>query len=145
MVKNWQLTIEGNSEDNINFLCDACQQIAAHPYVSRLKNLTQLGLLPKVLSIKKTSRLTHSIGVALLSQTCRIISSTEYSAKVISDETIKCLEIAGLLHDVGHGVFSHFYTHLAKELGILELTYTRTNWGSDCQEDTTTIHPSKGD
>jgi hypothetical protein len=41
---------------------------------------------------------------------------------VISDETIKCLEIAGLLHDVGHGVYSHFYTHLAKELNILELS-----------------------
>jgi hypothetical protein len=62
VVKNWQSTIErGNYDDNINFLCDACQQIAAHPYVSRLKNLTQLGLLPKVLSIKKTSRLTHSV------------------------------------------------------------------------------------
>lgn len=68
--------------------------------VQRLRNVAQLGLSSKVYPGATHSRFVHSLGVLrLASQFADSLSLTEYERKVV--------RIAGLLHDVGHGPYSH--------------------------------------
>jgi uncharacterized protein len=60
--------------------------------VVRLKNISQLGLPDKYFHVKGFSRYEHSVGVMIL---LKMLGSSEKE------------QIAGLLHDVSHTVFSH--------------------------------------
>ena len=66
----------------------------------RLRRVKQLGLSSLVYPGATHSRFIHSIGVLHLSELfCESLDITGYERKVI-----RC---AGLLHDIGHGPFSH--------------------------------------
>lgn len=78
----------------------------------RLKNIKQLGLCYHVFPGASHNRFEHSLGVSYLSglliETLRI-NQPELK---ISERTILLIKIAGLVHDIGHSCFSHFYDHL---------------------------------
>ena len=83
--------------------------------VQRLRRLRQLAGSEYVYPGANHTRFEHSIGVMYLAS--RVTENSGISQYIGEDEA-KLVKIAGLLHDVGHGPFSHVFEHLLdKELG----------------------------
>jgi HD superfamily phosphohydrolase len=83
--------------------------------VQRLHRLRQLAGSEYVYPGANHTRFEHSIGVMYLAG--RVVENSGIS-QYISEDEAKLVKIAGLLHDVGHGPFSHVFEHLLdKELG----------------------------
>src|SRR5580765_4450481 len=70
----------------------------------RLRRIRQLGLAHFAYQAAEHSRFTHSLGAFHLA--ARIIARLR-SAYRISEEDQTAVRVAALLHDVGHGAFSH--------------------------------------
>ncbi len=82
--------------------------------VQRLRRLRQLAGSEYVYPGANHTRFEHSIGVMYLAG--RAVKNPNISQRINEDEAEK-VRIAGLLHDVGHGPFSHVFEHLLdKEL-----------------------------
>lgn len=78
------------------------QQLIAHPAVQRLGRIAQLGISSLITPTLRHTRLEHSIGVAYLALlTAQKLQLTPRQQLLLS--------IAGLLHDIGHGPFSHSF------------------------------------
>lgn len=78
----------------------------------RLRNIRQLGCCYYVYPGATHARFEHSIGVHHL---CGIMLSTLQAKQPelhITNRQIELLKIAGLMHDVGHGCFSHAFDDL---------------------------------
>jgi len=83
--------------------------------MQRLHRLRQLAGSEYVYPGANHTRFEHSIGVMYLAS--RVVENSGISQHINEDEA-KLVKIAGLLHDVGHGPFSHVFEHLLdKELG----------------------------
>ncbi len=83
--------------------------------VQRLHRLRQLAGSEYVYPGANHTRFEHSIGVMYLAS--RVVENSGISQHINEDEA-KLVKIAGLLHDVGHGPFSHVFEPLLdKELG----------------------------
>ncbi|CAN5373245.1 HD domain-containing protein [soil metagenome] len=80
-----------------------------HPYVQRLRRIRQLGLGYLVFPAAEHSRFSHAIGALELGQ--RVLKNLIEKDTTISDAEIRATLIAILLHDVGHGPFSHTLEH----------------------------------
>lgn len=84
-------------------------QIIDTPEFQRLHGLRQLGATYYVYPSATHTRFEHSLGVSHLA---KIVLNTlkEKNPKLnISNELIELYQIAGLIHDIGHGPFSHLY------------------------------------
>ena len=80
-----------------------------HPYVQRLRRIRQLGLGYLVFPAAEHSRFSHAIGALELGQ--RVLKNLKEKDTTISDAELNGTLIAILLHDVGHGPFSHTLEH----------------------------------
>jgi HD superfamily phosphohydrolase len=80
-----------------------------HAYVQRLRRIRQLGLGYLVFPAAEHSRFSHAIGALELGQ--RVLKNLREKDTTISDAEINGTLIAILLHDVGHGPFSHTLEH----------------------------------
>ena len=96
--------------------------VSKHPLVQRLHRLRQLGFTSIVYPGATHTRFEHSVGVAYLTDTLvRSLSTIHGMTNVGSmsvDEVRIALSVAGLLHDTGHGPFSHAWervTHASWE------------------------------
>jgi uncharacterized protein len=76
-----------------------------HPYFQRLRRIRQLGLTSHVYPGANHTRFEHSIGSMYLVGTA--LSVLRGKGVEISDEEAEGVTIAVLLHDLGHGPFSH--------------------------------------
>ncbi|MBI2445736.1 HD domain-containing protein [Candidatus Micrarchaeota archaeon] len=76
------------------------EQILDHPLVQRLRHVRQLSLVHLVYPSALHTRFEHSLGSMHLSG--KLAKSLG-----LSDEQVQLVRLAGLLHDVGHGAFSH--------------------------------------
>ena len=76
-----------------------------HPYFQRLRRISQLGLSYLVYPGANHSRFHHAIGCMHLMT--KAISQIKKKGHDISDKEAEALKIAILLHDIGHGPFSH--------------------------------------
>ncbi|UTY39725.1 HD domain-containing protein [Allocoprobacillus halotolerans] len=74
--------------------------------VQRLRRIKQLGGTYQVFQSAEHSRFTHSLGVY---QVVRKMLETECLDECLSDYDKLCVMCAGLLHDIGHGPFSHSF------------------------------------
>ena len=83
--------------------------VLQHPYVQRLNRIRQLGLSYLVYPGALHSRFGHSIGAMHLMQ--EAIRSLRLKDVEITDEEETAAMIAILLHDIGHGPFSHVLEH----------------------------------
>lgn len=76
-----------------------------HPYFQRLRRISQLGLSYLVYPGAKHSRFHHAIGSMHL--ITKAIHQIRKKGHPISIKEAEALQIAILLHDIGHGPFSH--------------------------------------
>jgi len=80
-----------------------------HPYFQRLRRITQLGLTPLVYPGALHTRFHHAIGAMhLMGEAIEILRSKGIE---VTEEEAKGAIIAILLHDIGHGPFSHALEH----------------------------------
>ncbi len=100
-----------------------------HPYFQRLRRIKQLGLTNLVYPGALHTRFHHAMGAMhLMGQAIEVIRSKGHE---ITEEEAKGVTIAILLHDIGHGPFSHALEHsivnnITHE-DISELIMTRLN------------------
>lgn len=98
----------------------------------RLRRIKQLGLSNLIYPSAEHNRYTHSIGVYHLGRTFSKILEDKMGIKFDAKEK-KCFHIACLLHDLGHGPFSHAaenffnYDHEEYTLRILKCPETEIN------------------
>lgn len=65
----------------------------------------------------KHTRKEHSIGVAFLAgEMARHLQSTQPELNISNDDVL-CVELAGLVHDLGHGPYSHMWETFIEKLG----------------------------
>ena len=91
-------------------------QILQHPYLQRLNRIRQLGLSFFVYPGAMHSRFLHSLGAMHLMR--EAIGSLREKGVEITDNEATASMAAILLHDVGHGPFSHVMEHTLVE-GII--------------------------
>ncbi len=76
-----------------------------HPYFQRLRNIKQLGLTHLVYPGALHTRFHHALGAMHLMGIA--LETLRYKGFEITDDEAKAATIAILLHDIGHGPFSH--------------------------------------
>ena len=76
-----------------------------HPYFQRLRRVSQMGLSYLVYPGAHHTRFHHAIGGMHLMQ--KAVSILQFKGIAISEEEANAVYIAILLHDIGHGPFSH--------------------------------------
>jgi HD superfamily phosphohydrolase len=84
-----------------------------HPYFQRLRRISQMGLSYLVYPGANHTRFHHALGCMHLMQ--KAIETLRFKGVAISSDEECALLIAILLHDIGHGPFSH-----AMEKSIVE-------------------------
>lgn len=87
--------------------------IIEHPWFQRLRNIKQLGLTSFVYPGANHSRFQHGLGALHLMETA--VSTLRSKGVEITQEEEEATYLAILLHDIGHGPFSH-----ALESSIIE-------------------------
>jgi HD superfamily phosphohydrolase len=84
-------------------------EIIQHPYFQRLSRIKQLGLSSYVYPGAQHTRLQHSIGAMHLMG--EAISQLRLAGHEITAEEEEAVKACILLHDIGHGPFSHALEH----------------------------------
>ena len=80
-----------------------------HPWVQRLRRISQLGLSHLVYPGAVHNRFHHALGAMFLMQ--EALDSLREKGVVITEDEFRGACLAILLHDVGHGPFSHALEH----------------------------------
>lgn len=83
--------------------------IIEHPYFQRLRRITQMGFSNLVYPGANHTRFHHAIGCLYLMQ--KVVRVLRFKHVEISKEEENGLYLAILLHDIGHGAFSHALEH----------------------------------
>lgn len=81
------------------------------PEFKRLHNLRQLGLTYLIYPSANHTRFEHSLGVSHLAKILTTSLQKNQPELGITDNEIELIQIAGLIHDIGHGPFSHLYDY----------------------------------
>lgn len=89
----------------INISFELLFDIIEHPYFQRLRRIKQLGLTNSVYPGANHTRFQHALGTVYLIQSAvNIIRLKDHE---ITPEEEEAVTLALLLHDIGHGPFSH--------------------------------------
>ncbi|WP_116788395.1 HD domain-containing protein [Flavobacterium psychrotrophum] len=80
-----------------------------HPYFQRLRRISQMGMSYLVYPGAHHTRFHHALGCMHIMQ--RTIAVLRFKGVEISEDEENALSIAILLHDIGHGPFSHAMEH----------------------------------
>ncbi len=97
--------IQINFNDN-----DILLPLIDHPIVQRLRYIKQMGLADLVFPSALHNRFSHSIGTSSVAM--KIAAHLKLSTK-----RIQMIGLSGLLHDIGHGPFSHAFEKVFSEIG----------------------------
>jgi len=84
---------------------DLIFDIIDHPYFQRLRRIKQLGLTDLVYPGALHTRFHHALGAMHLMGLA--LTNLRSKGHEISDKELQAAQLAVLLHDVGHGPFSH--------------------------------------
>ncbi|MBE0679868.1 MAG: HD domain-containing protein [Bacteroidales bacterium] len=93
----------------ISLPSDLIFELVSHPWFQRLRNIRQLGLSSYVYPGAVHSRFQHSIGAMYL--TGQAIHTLRTKGIEITPSEEEAVLAAILLHDIGHGPFSHALEH----------------------------------
>jgi len=85
----------------------------------RLRNIKQLGACNFVFPSATGTRFEHSLGVYYLADRMikALTSNSEYLVKPINPRILSLIRLAALIHDIGHGPFSHLWDNLCHQNG----------------------------
>jgi HD superfamily phosphohydrolase len=89
----------------INIRSELVFDLIEHPYFQRLRRIKQLGLSCMVYPGANHTRFEHALGALHLMRSALAI--LKLKGQEISDEEADAVSVAILLHDIGHGPFSH--------------------------------------
>ncbi|MFY9150717.1 MAG: HD domain-containing protein [Prolixibacteraceae bacterium] len=89
----------------INIRSELVFDLIEHPYFQRLRRIKQLGLSHMVFPGANHTRFEHALGAVYLMRSA--IGTLRMKGQEISDEEADAVTCAILLHDIGHGPFSH--------------------------------------
>jgi len=93
----------------INVLSGNLFDIIEHPYFQRLRRIKQLGLTYFVYPGALHTRFHHALGAThLMTQAIDVLRQ---KGEHVSDDEAISVQYAILLHDIGHGPFSHALEH----------------------------------
>jgi len=84
-------------------------ELIEHRYFQRLRRITQMGMSYLVYPGAHHTRFHHAIGAMHLMQ--KAVQVLQFKGIKISEDESEALFIAILLHDIGHGPFSHAMEH----------------------------------
>jgi HD superfamily phosphohydrolase len=93
----------------INIPDDVLFDIIQHPYFQRLNRIKQLGLSSFVYPGAQHTRLQHSLGAMHLMG--EAIAQLRLEGHDITSDEAEAVRASILLHDIGHGPFSHALEH----------------------------------
>ena len=93
----------------ITIQSDFIFDLIEHPYFQRLRRIKQLGLSCIVFPGANHTRFEHAVGASFLMRSA--ISTLQLKGVQISEEEAEAVTAAILLHDIGHGPFSHVLEH----------------------------------
>ncbi|MAO08193.1 MAG: phosphohydrolase [Alteromonas sp.] len=88
---------------------DLLFEILQHSYFQRLRRITQMGLSYLVYPGAHHTRFHHALGAMFLMQ--RAVQVLKFKGIAISKAEEEALYLAIMLHDIGHGPFSHAMEH----------------------------------
>ena len=83
--------------------------IVSHPLFQRLNRISQLGLTSVVYPGARHTRFQHSLGAMQLMS--EAVKSLTEKGVYIFDSEAEAVQAAILMHDIGHGPFSHVLEH----------------------------------
>jgi uncharacterized protein len=111
----------------INIQHPIVYDLIEHPYFQRLRNIKQLGLTYLVYPGANHNRFQHALGALhLMTDAISVLRSKGHS---ISDEEAEAASIAILLHDIGHGPFSHSLEYsIAKDISHESISRCFIHW-----------------
>lgn len=89
----------------INIRSELVFDLIEHPYFQRLRRIKQLGLSCMVFPGANHTRFEHALGAVHLMRSA--ISILRMKGHEITDDEADAVTVAILLHDIGHGPFSH--------------------------------------
>ena len=95
-------------------------ELIDHPYFQRLRRIRQLGLTSYVYPGALHTRFHHALGALHLMQ--QAIDTLRHKGADISAEEAEGACIAILLHDIGHGPFSHALEHTLADMHHEEIS-----------------------
>lgn len=94
------------------YITEAEKEIIDSFPVQRLRRLRQLAGSEYVYPGANHTRFEHSVGVMYLAG---LLAENPHLSSYFSEEDYQTIRIAALLHDVGHGPFSHIFEHLLEK------------------------------
>ena len=86
------------------------EELLATPEMNKLSHIKQLGLAHLVFPGAHHTRFEHSLGVSH-------VGGLMSESMGLSDTDKEVVEVAGMLHDVGHGPYSHTLEHILHSRG----------------------------
>jgi len=104
----------------VSFPTELIYELIDHRYFQRLRRISQLGLTHYVYPGALHTRFHHAIGALHLMT--EAIQSLRDKDVDITDEECEAVCIAILLHDIGHGPFSHALEHSILDIHHEELS-----------------------
>lgn len=109
MTKNKRKIINDPIYGFVTIPSDLIYDLINHKYFQRLRRIKQLGLTNLVYPGALHTRFHHAIGAMHLMH--EALLTLKQKGVVITDEEEQATLIAILLHDIGHGPFSHALEH----------------------------------
>ncbi|MBE0662605.1 MAG: HD domain-containing protein [Bacteroidales bacterium] len=116
---------------------DLIFDVIEHPWFQRLRRIKQLGLTQLVYPGALHTRFHHAIGAMHLMQ--QAIDSLRLKGQEITSEEANGALLAILLHDIGHGPYSHALEHSIvhgmdhEELSMLFIRELNTQFGNQLE------------
>jgi HD superfamily phosphohydrolase len=87
-------------------------EIIDNPIFQRLRRIRQLSGAHLTYPAAQHTRFEHSLGVMhIASQAGQVLEEKE----ILKSDDIEILRLAGLLHDIGHGPFSHLFEEIIQQ------------------------------
>lgn len=98
------------------------------PFVQRLRGISQTALACFTYPSATHSRFKHSLGVSIMAD-----KMGKALGDAVDPKTLLELRIAGLLHDIGHGPFSHGSEELIQDLNDVKKSFEQDSRFSACK------------